>query len=95
LVTSAGWPDGRVPAAGLPVPSLISGGDAESGSPAPVQAARERELSPAVLATPSFKAANEAYMQDVTARLPGAQAELLEQLKIYFQSQERSKSVPS
>lgn len=54
------------------------------------------ELGPAVMATPAFAQANQAYMTEITAALPDAQTELTERLIEYFaEQQEQSQQVES
>lgn len=51
------------------------------------------ELTPAIMATPAFKQANQAYMEEVLSALPEAQARLKERLLEYFSN--RAESEPS
>lgn len=47
------------------------------------------ELSPAVIATPAFAQANQAYLQDALSGLPEAQRDLADRLTKYFEAKER------
>ena len=47
---------------------------------------RYLQLSPSVMATPAFAEANQAYIQEIGAAFPAAQAELIERLKAYAES---------
>ena len=49
------------------------------------------ELSPALMAEPNFAQANQAYMNEVMAKLPAAQAELVQELKDYFAAKPRAR----
>lgn len=54
------------------------------------------ELSPAILGEPNFARANQAYMNDIMDRLPGAQKELEDELRDYFLRQDaETSSTPS
>ncbi|QYJ05978.1 DUF2059 domain-containing protein [Qipengyuania flava] len=53
------------------------------------------ELTPAIMATPAFKQANQAYMEEVLSALPGAQARLKERLLEYFSNQVESEPLES
>ena len=46
------------------------------------------QLSPSVMATPAFAEANQAYIQEIGAAFPAAQAELIERLKAYTETKE-------
>ena len=48
------------------------------------------ELSPAVIATPAFAQANQAYLHDALSGLPEAQRNLADRLTKYFQAKERA-----
>ena len=46
------------------------------------------QLSPSVIATPAFAEANQAYIQEIGAAFPAAQAELVARLKAYAESKQ-------